>query len=101
VAPGAVLLVDDEGLAVAGAVRVGPACAAVAGRGARDRVDVGTPARVEARRVGDLLGVAPGAVILVDDEGLVVAGAVLVGPAGAAVDGRAARDRGCRGTADP
>ena len=46
-APGAARLVDDEGLVMARGVVVVPACAAVAGRAAGERVDHGIPAGVE------------------------------------------------------
>src|SRR6516164_3421731 len=91
---GAAGLSDHERLAGAAAVVVGPAGAAVPGRGARHRVDRSVSARVEGGGAGDLLRLAPSTVGLGDDERLAVACAVGVGPAGAAVPGRGARHRG-------
>src|SRR6266571_2367895 len=91
-APGAVRLADDKRL-LAGAVGVEPAGAAVARGGARHRVERGEPALVEGGGAGGLPGGAPGAVLLIDDEHLLVAGAVCVVPGRAAVAGRGARHR--------
>src|SRR5262249_46200097 len=98
-APGAVLLADDDRLAVAGASRVGPARAAVARRPARQRIDHGESALVERRRAGDFPSGAPGAVRLVDDPHLLVqvARLVMVVAARAAVTRRPARHRIDRG----
>jgi hypothetical protein len=68
-------LADDEDMAVAGGVGVAPAGAARARRGARQRGDVGAPALVQRPGAGHLLRPAPGAVHLVRDERLPVAGA--------------------------
>src|SRR5262249_59132223 len=72
-APGAAGFGHHERLLVAGGVRVDPAGAALAGRGAGHREDRGARvALVERRGAGDFPGGAPGAVDLVDDERLLV-----------------------------
>src|SRR5262249_59921243 len=89
-APGAAGFGHHERLLVAGGVRVDPAGAALAGRGAGHREDRGARvALVERRGAGDFPGGAPGAVDLVDDERLLVVEGVAVVSAGAALTRRA------------
>src|SRR5712692_7032462 len=89
--PGAVALADHERLLVTGAVRVEPACRAVARRRARHGEGLGTPALVQGARTGHVDRLAPGAVALADHERLLVTGAVRVEPACRAVARRGAR----------
>src|ERR1700729_192367 len=78
---------DYEGLIVAGAGHVVPACRAVARRGTRHGRDLCRSAGVQRRRAGHLDRGAPRAVYIADDERLLVTGAVPVRPAGRAVAG--------------
>src|SRR6185437_958618 len=93
VAPGAVLLADDEALLVALAVLVVPAGHAVARRTARHRPHLGGPAGVQRTEAWYLDGLGPGAVLLADDESLPVTMAVDVAAAGRAAACRRARHR--------
>src|SRR5262249_57418689 len=70
-----------------------PAGTAVARRGAGPRADLREVALVEGGGAGNLDGVMPGPVPLIDDHQLFVAAAVGVPPAGAAVARRTARHR--------
>src|SRR6185437_9403180 len=95
VAPGAVLLADDEALLVALAVLVVAAGHAVARRTARHRPHLGGPAGVQRTEAWYLDGLGPGAVLLADDESLPVTMADHLAAAGIAVaDGRARQRRG-------
>src|SRR5260221_14308424 len=87
--PGAVHLIDDYQLFVAGAVGVPPAGAAVARRTARHRADLRV-ALVEGSGAGNLDGVTPDTVHLAAHERLDVRG-VVVAPAAAAAASRGAR----------
>jgi hypothetical protein len=89
--PGAVGLIDDERLLAVGGVK--PARTAVARRGTRYRVELSKAALVERSGAGDLLGSAPSAVSLVDDQRLLMVGAAHVEPARAAVARRGAGHR--------
>src|SRR5258708_4908801 len=91
VMPGAVHLIDDHQLFVAGAVGVPPAGAAVARRTARHRADLRV-ALVEGSGAGNLDGFTPDTVHLAAHERLDVRG-VVVAPADAAVACRGARHR--------
>src|SRR5215469_17514169 len=92
-APGAGGLGDYERLRLVRAVGVVPGGGAVARRAARQPFRAGLPAGVERAQPADLLCGAPGAGGLVDDERLLIEGAVEVEPAGGAIAGRAARQR--------
>src|SRR5579875_3440140 len=92
-------LAGHEGLVTRG-VEVGPTRAAGAARSARQRREVGDTTGVEGAGAREFPGLAPGAADPAGHEHLRVAGTVAVGPGGAAVARRRARQRGDRGDGD-